>query len=81
MRTAERLCWRRLGLARSTLALWVGQCRVQLQPLVQALREELPRRAVLHADETPVAMLKPGADSPESPRCSAYKFVNLNVTA
>jgi hypothetical protein len=31
-----------------------------LQPLVQALADELRRHMVLHADETPVAMLKPG---------------------
>jgi len=29
-----------LGIARSTLAQWVGQCGVQLQPLVDALRGE-----------------------------------------
>jgi alpha-ketoglutarate-dependent taurine dioxygenase len=33
---------------------------VQLQPLVDAMRTELLQRRVLHADETPVAMLKPG---------------------
>jgi hypothetical protein len=33
---------------------------VQLQPLVDALREELLTQPVLHTDETPVAMLKPG---------------------
>ena len=33
---------------------------MQLQPLVDALRSELLRHSVLHADETPVAMLKPG---------------------
>jgi transposase len=49
-----------LALPRSTLAQWVGQCGVQLQPLVRALRAELLRQGVLHADETPVAMLKPG---------------------
>ena len=47
-------------IARSTLAQWVGECGAQLQPLVQALANELRRHAVLHADETPVAMLKPG---------------------
>jgi hypothetical protein len=31
-----------------------------MQPLVDALAEELLRQRVLHADETPVAMLKPG---------------------
>ena len=48
-------------LARSTLAQWVGQCGVQLQPLVDALRAEVLACSVLHADETPVQMLKPGA--------------------
>jgi transposase len=46
-------------IARSTLAQWVGECGAQLQPLVQALADELRRHLVLHADETPVAMLKP----------------------
>ena len=52
----------RLGLAipRSTLAQWVGTCGVRLQPLVDALKSEMLSRRVLHADETPVAMLKPG---------------------
>jgi transposase len=48
------------AIARSTLAQWVGECGVQLQPLVDALSQELLRQGVLHADETPVAMLKPG---------------------
>jgi transposase len=39
----------------------VGECGAQLQPLVQALAlaDELRRHVVLHADETPEAMLKP----------------------
>ena len=49
-----------LAIARSTLAQWVGECGVQLQPLVDALTAELLEHDVLHADETPVAMLKPG---------------------
>jgi transposase len=49
-----------LGLSRSTLAQWVGECGAQLQPLVDALTAELLKHDVLHADETPVAMLKPG---------------------
>ena len=48
-----------LAIARSTLAQWVGECGAQLQPLVRALADELRRHVVLHADETPVAMLKP----------------------
>jgi len=49
-----------LAIPRATLAAWVGQCGVQLQPLVDALKDELLSCAVLHADETPVAMLAPG---------------------
>jgi transposase len=49
-----------LAIPASTLAHWVGACGVQLQPLVDALKEELLAQPVLHADETPVAMLKPG---------------------
>jgi transposase len=46
-------------IARSTPAQWVGECGAQLQRQVNALADELPRHVVLHADETPVAMLKP----------------------
>ena len=49
-----------MTIARSTLAQWVGACGVQLQPLVDALRQAMLSRSVLHADETPVQMLKPG---------------------
>jgi transposase len=48
------------AIPRSTLAQWVGVCGVRLQPLVEALKAALLERPVLHADETPVAMLKPG---------------------
>ena len=47
-------------IPRSTLAQWVGICGVRLQPLVNALKGEILKYSVLHADETPVAMLKPG---------------------
>jgi transposase len=50
-----------LAIPRSTLAQWIGSCGVQLQPLVDAMRSELLSQRVLHADETPVAMLDPGA--------------------
>src|SRR5574343_1012439 len=49
-----------LAIPRSTLAQWVGTCGVRLQPLVEALKDEILSHRVLHADETPVAMLKPG---------------------
>jgi transposase len=52
----------RAGLAvpRSSLAQWVGACGVALAPLAQAIKVALLGRTVLHADETPVPMLKPG---------------------
>ncbi|AKJ27078.1 IS66 family transposase [Caldimonas brevitalea] len=50
-----------VDLPRSTMAQWVGACGVQLQPLVDALKAEMLTHRVLHADETPVAMLDPGA--------------------
>jgi transposase len=58
----QEAIFERAGVAipRSTLAQWVGACGVQLQPLVDALRAALLERSVLHADETPVAMLMPG---------------------
>ena len=49
-----------LALPRSTLAQWVGACGVRLAPLVEAMKAQLLTRSVLHADETPVPMLKPG---------------------
>lgn len=48
-----------VAIARSTLGQWVGMCGVQLQPLVDALKAHIFQHRVLHADETPVQMLKP----------------------
>ena len=58
----QEVIFGRAGLAipRSTLADWVGQCGVQLEPLVDALKAELLHCRVLHADETPVDFLAPG---------------------
>jgi transposase len=49
-----------LAIPRSTLGAWVGSCGVQLQPLVDALKAEILSHSVVHADETPVQMLKAG---------------------
>ena len=49
-----------LAIPRSTLAEWVGVTGVQLQPLVDALREVVLGQQIIHADETPVQMLMPG---------------------
>ena len=50
-----------VSIAPSTLGEWVGVTGVGLQPLVEALKAALLMHGVLHADETPVAMLDPGA--------------------
>jgi transposase len=47
-------------IPRSTLGQWSGACGVELAPLAQAMKVALLSRSVLHADETPVPMLKPG---------------------
>ncbi len=49
-----------MPIARSTMAEWVGACGVRLQPLADALKALLLKRAVLHADETPMPTLRPG---------------------
>ncbi|MCB8749099.1 IS66 family transposase, partial [Rhodoferax sp. U2-2l] len=49
-----------VAIPRSTLGAWVGSCGVQLQALVDALKADILSHSVIHADETPVQMLKPG---------------------
>ncbi len=51
----------KVSIPRSTQGEWIGACGVALQPLVDRLRDELRSLTVLHADETPVAMLDPGS--------------------
>lgn len=69
-----------LAIARSTLAQWVGECGAQLQPLVDALSAELLRHPVLHADETPVAMLKPGNKKTHKAYIWTYCTTSFNET-
>lgn len=61
-----------LALPRSTLGEWVGVCGLRLQPLVEALKAEVLGRTVLHADETPVQMLTPGAGKTQRAYLWAY---------
>jgi transposase len=46
---------------RSTLAAWAGQAGAALEPLYDAHKRFVLGCKVLHADETPVALLDPGA--------------------
>lgn len=66
------------GIPRSTLAEWVGRCGVSLQPLVDALHEELLTHPVLHADETPVPMLSPGKKKTHQAYIWAYASTQFN---
>lgn len=60
-------------LARSTLTDWVQAAGTALAPLVAAMRQDLKREAVLHADETPVAMLAPGNGRTQRAYVFAYR--------
>ena len=66
-------------LARSTLAGWVGACGVALTPLVEAMKAELLSLPVLHADETPVAQLDPGAGKTHRSYLFAYRSADPNT--
>jgi transposase len=60
-------------IGRNTLAEWCGVVGQRLQPLVDALRGELLAASVLHADETPVAQLDPGAGKTKRAYLFAYR--------
>ena len=70
-----------LAIPRSTLAQWVGVTGVQLQPLVDALREAVLRQQVIHADETPVQMLMPGTKKTHRSYVWAYATSQFCETA
>ena len=57
---------------RATLAAWSGRGGAGLQPLYDAHREFVLGAAVLHADETPVQMLDPGAGKTKRAYVWAY---------
>lgn len=62
-----------IELGRSTMAEWIGAIGVALAPLTAALRAELRTLPVLHADETPVAQLDPGAGKTKRAYLFAYR--------
>ena len=74
--------YRRSGafIARSSMASWVGQCGVQLEPLAQALREHLTAQAVLHADETPIKLLSPGSGKTDTAYAWVMRSSDLETT-
>lgn len=60
-------------VSRTTLSEWIGVVGLRLQPLVDALRHRLLNEPVLHADETPVAQLDPGAGKTKRVYLFAYR--------
>jgi transposase len=69
----------RVILSRSTLAEWVGRIGVALQPLADRLALLLRSRSVLHADETPVRQLDPGAGKTKRAYLWAYRTNGLHT--
>jgi len=66
-------------LSRSTLAEWVGRMGVALQPLADRLAELLKQGQLLHADETPVQQLDPGAGKTKRAYLWAYRSNSLDT--
>lgn len=62
-----------ITLSRTTLAEWIGVIGLRLQPLVDVLHARLLEAPVLHADETPVAQLDPGAGKTRRAYLFAYR--------
>ena len=61
--------WERMGikLTRATMANWVNRCSDDyFTPLIKHMRGLLLRRDVLHADETPVQVLKEPGKKPQT---------------
>ena len=60
-------------IPRSTMAGWFGELEVLLDPLVHRMIEILLSEQILHADETPVPVLDPGAGKTATGYLWAYR--------
>jgi transposase len=61
--------WEQLGLSlsRATMANWIIRCSQDwLAPVVEFLKKELPKRDIIHCDETPVQVLKEKGKAPQT---------------
>ena len=70
-----------VALSRGTLAEWAGRIGVALAPLAEAMQAQLLQQSVLHADETPVAMLQPGAGKTKQAYLFAYRSAGPHAPA
>jgi transposase len=64
---------------RSTLAAWAGRAGAAMEPLYEAHKRFVLSCPVLHADETPVAMLDPGAGKTKRAYIWAYARGELDA--
>ena len=64
-------------IARSSMAQWIGVCGVRLKPLADALQAFILGHAVVHADETPVALLAPGRGKTKKAYVWVYRTTNF----
>ena len=67
--------WERMGLAlsRATLANWIIRCSEgYFAPIIEHMHNELIKRDVIHADETPIQILK---EKDRSPQSKSYMWV------
>jgi len=62
-----------LAIPRPTLGAWVETCGAQLLPLVDALHQEILQQGVLHADETPVQILRSVKGRGIGPSCGPIR--------
>lgn len=61
-----------VGLARSTLADWIGKAGALMTPLIEALRDHVFAGDRLHGDDTPVPFLSPGKGKTKTGRLWTY---------
>lgn len=71
-RQAEIMAAQGIEIDRSTLAGWVGQASVLLDPIVSRIREVGLTASKIHADDTPVPMLDPRRGKTATGRLWAY---------
>ncbi len=68
-----------MELDRATMAAWVGKAASLMRPLLDALARHVMAAERLHADDTPVPVLAPGAGRTKTSRCgrSCPRFQRL----
>jgi transposase len=59
-------------LARSSMASWAGQCAKLLEPLVEAIKQEVFTSSHIHGDDTTIPVLAPGLGRTKTGRLWVY---------